>query len=277
MREILKQLAQHAASYLHTPSLNIRLLFSNPPCPICDFTKTTYRTQNSRFKIYQCVSCSHTFVGNPWSHGQLARLYQGKCYWEQDRHHQGIYDIRKKEEWKVFVESRISALVSSGVDLNAMPAGTTCLEIGCSEGYLLAELKRRGLEVVGCEVNNTVCDMGRSELGLNIVNKPIENCDFRDESFDLILSFHAFEHLINPADVLMLCRRMLKTGGTILIEVPVGDEELNNTDHIHFFTKESGERLFNRVFGNVRITDHSYVTAQDVRIGSVYLSAIKQA
>lgn len=247
-------------------------------CPVCSGRDTVYCCSNPRFRIYQCAACGHKFVGNLWKNERLFSLYQGKGYWDKDRHHQGLFDISDDSQWEGFVKARWNALVSNNVlDDSSSPINKKLLEIGCSEGRVLAHLKQKGYEVVGCEVNSEVSRLSRETLGINIINKPVEQCDFEPESFDAIFSFHTFEHLADPLSVLKLCSRLLKQSGRILIEVPIGDSELENEDHLHFFSQRSCLLMFEKVFGNAGITDNSYVTSWGISTGSIYLSAEKKS
>ena len=49
------------------------------------------------------------------------------------------------------------------------------------------------------------------------------NCN---EKFDLITSFHVFEHLLDPITTLKSLTSLLKQGGEIIIEVPSSDDAL---------------------------------------------------
>lgn len=63
--------------------------------------------------------------------------------------------------------------------------------------------------------------------------------------------------------------------GKILIEVPIGDEEIQNKDHLHFFSHESGCAMFEGIFRNVKVSYNSYITTHGIHTGSIYLSAQK--
>jgi hypothetical protein len=40
-----------------------------------------------------------------------------------------------------------------------------------------------------------------------------------------------------PENVLAKVARILRSDGSVLIEVPCGEEEYENTDHLHFFSE----------------------------------------
>ena len=246
-----------------------------PKCPICSALSIKYVTRNPKYRIYLCRSCNHKFVGNPWQEERIYSLYQGIDYFKKDRQHQGIFSIEDNAQWEGFLKDRWKALVENGVLGSSPSRSVRCLEVGCSEGKLLAYLKAKGYDVIGCDVNKEVCNLGNEKLGVNIINAPIEKCEFPSEFFDAIFSFHTFEHLVDPVGVLMRCYQFLRFGGKILLEVPCDDDELMNEHHLHFFSMNSGRLMLETVFGNYHVNESFYTSAQGKRLSSLYLYAEK--
>ncbi len=102
---------------------------------------------------------------------------------------------------------------------------TRLLEIGCSTGHFLHEVRNRVREAVGVELNPEHAAYGR-ELGLRIVDEPIEVADIPQEYFDVIFMFQVFEHIEEPLAFLDHCRSLLKPNGTLYMEVPNLDDAL---------------------------------------------------
>jgi len=244
-------------------------------CPVCSSEEIVFFHNNGRFRVYSCIECTHKFVVNPWSHQKLSLHYQGQLKWHLDRNHQGIHSVDNDGEWDGFIKARWHTLTSHNILDQFKHSNIKILEIGCAEGRLLAFLKKKGYDVTGCEVNSTIARLGREKLGIEIVDKPIENCSFADSSFDVIFSFHAFEHLRDPLTTLARCKNLLKADGKILLELPVDEEELSNRDHLHFFSERSGKLMVEKVFGNVSASDSWYVTSKGAKVGSIYLTAQK--
>jgi 2-polyprenyl-3-methyl-5-hydroxy-6-metoxy-1,4-benzoquinol methylase len=89
------------------------------------------------------------------------------------------------------------------------------LDYGCGGGYLLKTLN---CDIkVGLDVNPVI----QSPDGVTIL-KNIEEVSqrFGTETFDVVISNHALEHIDNPANALKECFQMLKPGGKIIIVVP---------------------------------------------------------
>ncbi len=96
------------------------------------------------------------------------------------------------------------------------------LELGSASGHLLKTLKNAGAEVAGIEPAKNYAAFSRT-LGLAIYEKPIEELEFVNK-FDLIITFHALEHFINPKQALKAIKRALKKGGRFMGEVPNQDD-----------------------------------------------------
>lgn len=84
------------------------------------------------------------------------------------------------------------------------------LDIGCGDGILLAELKKRGITGVGLDLSETAAAIGR-ERGLDCrVHDLTEALPFADGSFDSVLAVDVLEHLYRPGPVLAECARVAK-------------------------------------------------------------------
>lgn len=90
------------------------------------------------------------------------------------------------------------------------------LDVGTARGDFLAVMRDRGWDVVGVEP----AEAGNPH-GLEIHRAPFpERCDLPDESFDVITAWAVFEHLHDPASAFDACARMLRPGGTLIVQVP---------------------------------------------------------
>ena len=200
----------------------------------------------------------------------LSALYGDFGYRDRDRYHQGITAIQESEQWQVYLDARIGIL--HRLELLDHPAHSTkkVFEIGCAEGMLLNELRKRGMEVMGCEMNRAVAAEGMKALGIDILTAPFETIEFPSKTFDLVMSFHTLEHLRDPFSVIAKVAGILRSNGAILLEVPCGEEEYENTDHLHFFSETSLRTLLETFFRTTEILDNLYTNSAGVRIGSIY-------
>ncbi|WP_371372062.1 class I SAM-dependent methyltransferase [Sporomusa aerivorans] len=104
------------------------------------------------------------------------------------------------------------------------------VEVGCSEGYLLRELKNRGYEhLVGIEPGPqaAVAD----NLGIKIMHCYFNENTLADELIDGFYLMHVFEHLPDPFSLLSAMKKSLCDSGKIVIEVP----NFEGYHHQHLF------------------------------------------
>ncbi|MDO8524141.1 MAG: class I SAM-dependent methyltransferase [bacterium] len=94
------------------------------------------------------------------------------------------------------------------------------LEIGCSNGDFLLQLKTLGWKVKGIEMAEASSDFGRNIRGLDIENKRIEECSFKNQEFDAIVLRMVLEHLYQPFDSLKEITAWLKKDGQLVFSIP---------------------------------------------------------
>ena len=100
-------------------------------------------------------------------------------------------------------------------------AGRSVLEIGCGTGALLHALRERGCNAQGVELRQTFIDQARAWYGdLPITRVSDLRLPFADHSFDVVLSFDVFEHIADSDGHLREVRRVLRPGGSYLLQTP---------------------------------------------------------
>jgi len=112
-----------------------------------------------------------------------------------------------------------SVIDFKSAELNVIQGGNL-LEIGCGSGDSLIFLKSLGWNTTGIEIDPKSAEVARGRGGLNVLNKPLNECRFLDATFNAIVMNHVIEHLHNPTDLLVECLRVLKVGGSMVIVTP---------------------------------------------------------
>jgi 2-polyprenyl-3-methyl-5-hydroxy-6-metoxy-1,4-benzoquinol methylase len=98
--------------------------------------------------------------------------------------------------------------------------GGRLLDVGCSGGGYLLEMRKLGWQVEGVEMDP---DVERFEqLGLDVRSglAEVALAEFPDERFDVVTAWHVLEHVFDPSRVLSEAYRILKPGGVLMLEVP---------------------------------------------------------
>ncbi len=125
-----------------------------------------------------------------------------------------------------------------------IPSGGRVLDIGAGGGEFLAEAKRLGFEVEGVEPSVGFARYAEKAYGVKVHNAPLMKIDFGGRKFDLIHSFHVFEHLRDPLASMKLVHALLVPGGYFYIAVPNMAEDRTPTGmfhfaHVHGFTHQT--------------------------------------
>jgi SAM-dependent methyltransferase len=122
----------------------------------------------------------------------------------------------------------------------------TVLDFGCGGGFLLSNLTCK--KKLGIEINETA-RINAIKLGIDC----FDNIDLiEDSSVDVVISSHCLEHTTSPHDVIIKIYNKLKSGGTIIIVVPIDSFRVkykpNNVDnHLYSFSPMNLGNLLNSV------------------------------
>lgn len=100
--------------------------------------------------------------------------------------------------------------------LGASPG--SLLEIGCGNGFLLAEAQQLGFaEVRGVEPSRDAVAMSPAAIRPWITVDVFKAGLFPPTSFDVVCMFQVFDHLPEPASVLRIVHEVLRPGGYVLL------------------------------------------------------------
>ena len=138
------------------------------------------------------------------------------------------------------------------------------LEIGCGYGYGADSLSESALSVVAFDMNEehiTYCQGEYQKSNLVFLRADGLKLPFKDDSFDVVLSFQVIEHIEprNVLDYLSEIRRVLRRGGTFLVSTPNARMRLLpfqrpwNPEHTKEYKDSELESLLGRVFEEVKV------------------------
>jgi len=134
--------------------------------------------------------------------------------------------------------------------LGAVDRPGRVLDVGCAAGAWLANQRRWGFEVFGCEPDAAAGARARS-LGIDVQFSDLLSADFEDAFFDVIHFNHVLEHCHLPAENVRRAAELLRPGGMLVIVVPNGESAVARAyrrvedvpRHLWSFTGAHLERL----------------------------------
>ena len=104
------------------------------------------------------------------------------------------------------------------------------LDVGCATGNYLAEMRRRGWQVTGVEIQPEAALYARSQLQLDVFNGDLLDAPFPDGSFEAITVWDVLEHTHDPLAIMKAVRRLLRPGGIVAFSIP----DLQSADAARF-------------------------------------------
>jgi ubiquinone/menaquinone biosynthesis C-methylase UbiE len=97
------------------------------------------------------------------------------------------------------------------------------LDVACGPGYLTLAFAARCAEAVGVDATDALLDIARDNAAKRGITKArfdagdATELPYADESFDVVVCRAAFHHFPNPGRVLGEMRRVVRTGGVVMV------------------------------------------------------------
>ena len=111
-------------------------------------------------------------------------------------------------------------------------AGKDVIDVGCGTGGFMDIVKRDTRSIAGVEPQEPIRKV-LSELGYDMYRVPEEALA---GTYDVATLFHVLEHITDPLATLEATRRLLRRGGTIIVEVPHARDTLLSSEAFQKFT-----------------------------------------
>lgn len=134
------------------------------------------------------------------------------------------------------------------------------LEIGCSSGMFLYQIKKYVKEIVGVDYDLESAKFASDKCNCPVFTDEIKKTSLKKKSFDIICAFQTLEHLKNPHNFLTTIIQYLRPGGIIYLEVPNLKDALIyaydlpyhynfyfHSAHLWYFTDKSLKKICDKV------------------------------
>lgn len=203
----------------------------NRRCPICNYKKskkiyTQKFANNLEHIISSCEKCKFVFVSNAPDQKFYNLYYKNMSKYEHERDE--------------LLHEKYCGIISSYCKKDVK-----ILDVGCSTGNLLYQIKKRGYEnIYGIDPSPRCKELAYKKFKINIGVDNIFSFK-RKEKYDLLIFAAVFEHLEQVTKVVDKARSMLSRDGLIFISVPDAGEFSKNfeepfgefsVEHINFFS-----------------------------------------
>ncbi len=191
------------------------------PCPLCGGVERPVVSSKDRhgnpLTTVICKDCGIVTNDPIPTDEDLAAFYRQ----DYRKAYKGLAEPRMRQIWRNFhgTAEHISTF------RDCYHGRKRCLDLGSGSGEFMYLANRVGVDCLGVEPNEGYSAYCRDKLGLNVLSQTLEECDFADESFDLIRLSHVMEHMRDPVRSLKVLKRWLSDDGILYIEVPNIDRD----------------------------------------------------
>mgnify|MGYP001569013030 CR=1 FL=1 len=185
-------------------------------CHICN-TPASFFLKKDGYDFWKCSTCGLVFVHPQPAEKHLhEEVYSEKAGYQKHRKKVATQESRHVRKILEYLQREV-------------PRGKL-LDVGCSNGDFLHFAGERGFDVHGVEVNSLTADVARAR-GLDVRQGTLYDARYPDGFFDVVFLGDIIEHVRDPRQLLVECKRVLKAGGTLVISTPNLDSFWARTTH----------------------------------------------
>lgn len=183
-------------------------------CDLCGSTtvrelytaKDRLRNTGDIFQIAECRGCGVLRTLPDMSAAELAGYYPDD-YWGGPE---------PSEKWIVASQSDKTTFLS-GCGLSR----GKILDVGCGSGFFLRALDPKQWDRFGVELSEAAAETAERALGRGrVFAGTLTRSTWPDASFDVVSFWSALEHTNEPRANLREARRIIKPGGTLIVQLP---------------------------------------------------------
>lgn len=201
----------HTAAYLESVD-----------CPNCGAAQRTLLFEiedylygvDGRFAEARCADCGLVYLSPRPTRAVIARYYP---------HSYAPYRPAIQDERRSLMRwMRRRKLVSRrrAVERHAYRRPGDLLDVGCSTGIFMDEMRSAGWGVTGVELVREAAANAHDRFGLSVIEGDLLEVGLVTESFDAVTLFDVIEHTFEPAAVLRRVWELLRPGGIVALTLP---------------------------------------------------------
>lgn len=192
------------------------------------------------FDVVKCKECNLVFTNPRPTRDSIGIYYPNTAGYfqpfssKQKKHISAkVYNGALNKYFKYFIKNEYTGLLSvllsplyfyrrKKMKIQGVPdfiENGKLLDIGCSSGAFLYDMKKIGWKVKGIEQNKKAVDFAKSKHGLDVECINLYEFETSDR-FDVITLRMVLEHVHSPRETILKARKFLKKGGVLIIIIP---------------------------------------------------------
>ncbi|HET6400112.1 MAG TPA: class I SAM-dependent methyltransferase [Candidatus Kapabacteria bacterium] len=256
--------------------------FETVSCDLCGADAAQIRYKKRGFTIVQCSRCGMVYTNPRLKGAKIAELYDADYFQGHgfDKSIDYVRDVKEYggtkanyslDDWDLDTIRSMLRDTTPPDDRSSAPplvrgGGARLLEIGCGTGVFLAKAREHGFECAGLELSSYAAEFVR-KMGIPVETKSIEEADFAENSWDVIVMREVIEHLPHPIASLQTIHKWLRPGGVLFMATGNYDcpeRKLRGADwfyfmpegHLYYFSNRTMAKYLRKAgFRTVRVTN----------------------
>lgn len=168
---------------------------------------------------------SFKYAAPDTSKGNIVRCQRCRLVYQNPRDNDITRIYERVGEDKFYLASQSDRVATSERDAEKMEMaigkanGRKLLDVGCSYGFFMDVVARRGWDVYGTELSEYQRNIALKNQK-NICGKELKDCGYSENSFDVLTMFDVIEHLESPTAFMKDAYRVIKPGGYFVACTP---------------------------------------------------------
>ena len=234
-------------------------------CNLCGGSSFVVLTHSDRYgypaSAHACATCGLVFLNPRMTAAAYARFYDGVYRPLVSAFHGRLIDARTIQDEQRHYAAARAAFVAPFL---SRATQRTLLDIGGSTGVVAAHFAR-AFGLAGTLIDPAPLEVEEAaRLGLETVTGLVEQHDFGDRRFDVVLICQTVDHLLDVRGVLQRVRALLSPQGRLFIDIVDfraaylrngSVEDATKIDHPYYFTQETIAAYLRRAGLDVLRTD----------------------
>jgi len=177
------------------------------------------------YKAYQDYYTHQGSAANRNSWFRLVRAFknrltkEGYLSWKYGYRSDALATWRRLLGMLIYCEPNRRAYADLGAMFQKVRPQGRFLDVGCGNGWLLAEMAALGWQVAGIDPDPKAVATARNS-GFDAQVGDLADQDYPENYFDTVSLCHVVEHVHDPVGLLQQCYHILKPGGQVVVVTP---------------------------------------------------------